>query len=37
VTLLYVGYTATDAFQRHEAESLAKRAKDDIDTLDFRR
>jgi uncharacterized repeat protein (TIGR01451 family) len=37
VTLLYVGYTATDAFRRHEAKSLAKTAKDDIDSLDFRR
>ncbi|MCC6405431.1 MAG: DUF11 domain-containing protein, partial [Candidatus Yanofskybacteria bacterium] len=37
ITLLYVGYTSTDAYRRHEAGALAKGAHDDKDLFDFRR
>jgi hypothetical protein len=35
VTLLYVGYTSTDTFRKHEAEGLAE--TDDRDLLNFKR
>jgi uncharacterized repeat protein (TIGR01451 family) len=37
ITLLYVGYTSTDRYQRREAEELARQSKDDKHLFDFRK
>jgi uncharacterized repeat protein (TIGR01451 family) len=37
ITLLYVGYTSTDAYRRHEANVLAGQAKKDKELFNFKR
>jgi uncharacterized repeat protein (TIGR01451 family) len=37
ITLLYVGYTGTETYRRREAEGLAKEAKKDTTSFNFRR